>query len=102
MSISRRTTEAVRASRRKALETLRNWFFTGIVVGAPIGITVWLVWSFVSFVDNNIKPLIPAPWNPETYLRFALPGFGIIVAVAGIVAIGALTANLIGKSMLGF
>jgi uncharacterized membrane protein len=98
----KRTQEAIRRSRRQALEALRNWFFTGIVVGAPIGITIWLVWSFVSFVDNRIKPLIPVEWNPETYLRFALPGLGIVVAVVGIVAIGALTANLIGKSMLGF
>ena len=30
----RKTQEAIRQSRRKALETLRNWFFTGIVVGA--------------------------------------------------------------------
>jgi uncharacterized membrane protein len=102
MSLGRKTRTAVRESRRKALEALRNWFFTGIVVGAPIGITIWLVWSFVSFVDNRIKPLIPEEWNPETYLRFALPGLGIVIAVLGIVAIGALTANLIGKSMLGF
>jgi uncharacterized membrane protein len=98
----RRTQEAIRQSRRKALEALRNWFFTGIVVGAPIGITIWLVWSFVSFVDNRIKPLIPVEWNPETYLRFALPGLGIVVGVLGIVGIGALTANLFGKSMLAF
>ena len=49
-----------------------------------------------------IKPLIPVEWNPETYLRFALPGLGIVVAVVGIVGIGALTANLMGRSMLGF
>ncbi|HVY88163.1 MAG TPA: hypothetical protein VG942_04800, partial [Hyphomonadaceae bacterium] len=98
MSITERTQEAVRKSRRRALETLRNWFFTGIVVAAPIGITVWLVWSFVSFVDQQIKPLIPTEWNPETYLKFGLPGLGIVVAVIGLIAIGALTANLIGKS----
>jgi uncharacterized membrane protein len=102
MSIRERTGKAVRASRRKALATLRNWFFTGIVVGAPIGITIWLVWSFVSFVDQQIKPLIPPEWNPETYLKFALPGLGIVVAVLGLTAIGALTANLIGKSFLRF
>jgi len=102
MSLVRRSREAVRTSRRKALATLRNWFFTGIVVGAPIGITIWLVWSFVSFVDNRIKPLIPPEWNPETYLKFALPGLGIVIAVAAIVTVGALTANLVGKSLLGF
>lgn len=102
MSLRRRTREAVRASRRKALELLRNWFFTGIVVGAPIGITIWLVWSFVQFVDNRIRPLIPVEWNPETYLKFALPGMGIVVAVLGLTILGALTANLIGKSLLRF
>lgn len=102
MSLVRKSRDAVDASRSKALETLRNWFFTGIVVGAPIGITIWLVWSFVSFVDNRIKPLIPPEWNPETYLKFALPGLGIVVAVVGIVTVGALTANLVGKSLLRF
>src|SRR5215510_6278356 len=98
----RRTREAIRQSRHKALEALRTWFFTGIVVGAPIGITIWLVWSFVSFVDKRIKPLIPPEWNPETYLKFALPGLGIVVAVLGLTLLGALTANLLGQSFLRF
>lgn len=102
MSIQKRTRAAVRDSRRKALELLRNWFFTGVVVGAPIGITIWLVWSFISFVDNRIKPLIPASWNPETYLPVSLPGLGIVVAVVGLTVLGALAANLIGKSLLRF
>lgn len=88
------------ASRGRVLETLRNWFFTGIVVGAPIGITIWLVWAFIQFVDDRIKPLIPTQWNPETYLEFALPGLGIVVAVVGLTLLGALTANLVGKSLL--
>lgn len=102
MSLRKRTQEAVRRSRSKALEALRNWFFTGIVVGAPIGITIWLVWSFVSFIDKQIKPLIPPEWNPETYLKFALPGLGIVVAVVGLTVLGALTANILGQSFLRF
>jgi uncharacterized membrane protein len=102
MSLAKRTGDAVRSSRRKALSTLRNWFFTGIVVSAPIGITIWLVWSVVSFVDQNIKPLIPPEWNPETYLNFALPGFGIVVAIVWLTLLGALTANLVGRSLINF
>lgn len=82
------------------LTTLRNWFFAGVVVAAPIGITIWLVWSFVAFVDENIKPLIPTQWNPETYLKFALPGLGIVIAVVGLTLLGALAANLFGRWML--
>lgn len=83
--------------KRGPLTTLRNWFFAGVVVAAPIAITIWLVWSFVSFVDQHIKPLIPTQWNPETYLNFGLPGLGIIIAVVGLTILGALAANLFGR-----
>jgi uncharacterized membrane protein len=102
MSIRKGATEAVHASRRHAIGWLRRSFFTGIVVGAPIGITIWLIWSFVSFVDRRIKPLIPPQWNPETYLQFALPGLGIVVAVVAITLVGALTTNFLGRTLLGF
>lgn len=83
--------------KRGPLTTLRNWFFAGVVVAAPIGITIWIVWSFVSFVDQHIKPLIPRQLNPETYLDFGLPGLGIVVAVVVLVVLGALAANLFGR-----
>lgn len=52
----------------------------------------------MSFVDQqHIKPLIPKAWNPETYLDFGLPGLGIVIAVAGLVVLGALAANLFGR-----
>ena len=100
MTVFEQDPPPVSLKKKRPLEWLRNWFITGIVVAAPIGITIWLVWSFVSFVDNRIKPLIPPQWNPETYLQFALPGLGIVIAVVGLTLLGALTANLIGKSLI--
>lgn len=82
------------------LTWLRGRFLTGLVVSAPIGITIFLTWSFVNFVDQRIKPLIPAQWNPETYTKFALPGLGLVVAVLVITLIGTVAANLIGKTLL--
>lgn len=90
------------AKRIGPIAWLRSRFFTGIVVAAPIGITIWLVWSFVTFVDSHIKPLIPDRWNPETYTQFALPGLGLLVAVLGLTIIGTVAANLIGKYLLHF
>ncbi|MBK8841194.1 MAG: DUF502 domain-containing protein [Hyphomonadaceae bacterium] len=90
-------TQATLPPKTGPLTTLRNWFFAGVVVAAPIGITIWLVWSFVSFVDQHIKPLIPRALNPETYLDFGLPGLGIVVAVIGLIVLGAFAANLFGR-----
>lgn len=84
------------------LRKLRTYFLAGLVVTAPIGITVWLTWWFVSLFDTWIKPILPSVYNPDTYLPFSVPGVGLLVALFFITVIGALAANLVGKTLLGF
>ncbi len=81
---------------------LRNRFFTGVLITAPIGITCWLALEIVTFIDDRVTPLIPAKWNPETYLPFSIPGLGVIVMVVALTLIGFLTAGLVGRSILRF
>lgn len=89
------------ASERHGLwHRLRNYFLTGIVVAAPVGITLYLLWAFIAFVDNAVTPLIPERYNPESYLPFGLPGLGVVVLVLALTILGALTANLVGRSMI--
>lgn len=79
---------------------IRAYFFAGILVTAPIAITVYLSWLVVSFVDNRITPLIPARYNPETYLPFALPGLGLVILFAVLTLIGAFAAGWIGRTIM--
>jgi len=81
---------------------LRTYFLAGLVVTAPIGITIWLTWSFVSLFDSWFKPLLPAIYNPDTYLPFSVPGIGLVVAFFCITIIGALAANLVGRTLLSW
>ncbi len=76
---------------------LRNYFLAGILVTAPIGITAYLVWTFVDMVDGWVTPLIPPRYSPQTYLPFGIPGFGLVVAIIGLILVGALTANVLGR-----
>ena len=82
------------------LQRIRGNFLTGFVVVAPVIITVYLAWTFVDFVDQSIFPLIPRRYNPETYLPFRIPGIGLIVFVIATTIIGALTKNIIGRTLL--
>ena len=84
------------------LGRLRTYFLTGIIVAAPIAITIWLVWWFVSLIDGWIKPFIPSVYNPDNYLPFPVPGVGLVVALFVITVIGALAANLVGKTLINF
>jgi uncharacterized membrane protein len=79
---------------------LRGYFFAGVLVTAPIAITLYLAWAFVHVVDDWVRPLIPARYNPETYLPFALPGLGLVVLAVALTLVGALTAGVIGRFVL--
>jgi uncharacterized membrane protein len=81
---------------------LRNYFLTGIVVAAPISITIYLTWTFINWVDGWAKPLIPRFYNPDTYLPFSVPGVGLIFAFILITFLGFLTANLVGRTIVAY
>ena len=83
------------------LGKLRAYFFTGLVITAPIAITIWATFAFVTFFDAWVKPFIPGAYSPDTYLPFKLPGFGLVFALVAITLIGALAANLVGRTMIG-
>lgn len=78
----------------------RNAFLTGLVIVGPVTITVWLMWGVIHWIDAWIKPLLPTAFNPDTYLPFPVPGFGLVIAVVGLTLIGALAANLLGRALV--
>ncbi|MDX2157725.1 MAG: DUF502 domain-containing protein [Hyphomicrobiaceae bacterium] len=80
---------------------IRNHFLTGLVVVAPLAITAYITWSIIHAVDNWVKPYIPSIYNPDTYLPFRVPGAGLLFAFFALVMIGALAANLIGRTVIG-
>ncbi len=79
---------------------LRAYFFTGLAITAPIAITIWATLWFVNIFDRWLKPYIPDIYNPNTYLPINVPGFGLIFALISITLIGALAANLVGRTLI--
>src|SRR3546814_17405308 len=76
---------------------LRAYFLAGILIPAPVGITLYLAWLFVTFIDDWVNALLPARFNPETYLPFSVPGLGVVIIVVALVLIGAITAGSVGR-----
>ena len=76
---------------------LRNYFFAGVLVAAPIAITLWLTWRFVTFVDDVVKPFIPPDWLAA--IPIGIPGLGLIVAVIALTLIGMFAAGYLGRLM---
>jgi len=79
---------------------IRNYFLTGLVVAGPLTVTAWLVWSFITWVDDVVRPVIPPAYRPESYLPWPIPGTGLIIAFIALTLLGFLTANLVGRTLI--
>jgi len=93
------------------LSGLRNSFLTGIIVIAPIGLTVWLIWTLVGWVDSWVLPFVPAAYQPESLLNWALGypeppvrisvrGVGVVVFLVFTILIGWIAKGLVGRSFI--
>jgi uncharacterized membrane protein len=85
-----------------AAARIRNYFLTGLIVAGPVLITAWLTWSFITWVDNLVRPFIPPVYRPETYLPWPIPGTGLVIAFFALTMLGFLTANLVGRTLVGY
>ncbi|MDQ0320414.1 putative membrane protein [Pararhizobium capsulatum DSM 1112] len=81
---------------------LRNYFLTGLIICAPLAITAWITWSFILWADSWVKPYLPFDYNPDNFLPYPVPGFGLLTALLLITLVGFFAANLIGRSVVGF
>jgi uncharacterized membrane protein len=79
---------------------IRSYFLAGVLVSAPLGITGYVAWAIITFIDHSVTPLIPDAYNPETYLPFNLPGLGLLILIIALTIVGALTAGLFGRWIL--
>lgn len=86
--------------RRTVFGGLRASFLTGLVVIAPIGLTIWLIWSVVGWIDSWVLPFVPGQFRPENYIGINLRGVGVIIFLIFTVIVGWLAKGLIGRSLI--
>ena len=73
---------------------IRSWFFTGILVTAPVLLTVYITWAAIQLIDGQVVSLLPVlkDWN-----TLQIPGVGLVIGVILITLIGALAAGFLGR-----
>ena len=81
---------------------IRNYFLTGLILTGPLYITINLTWWLIKWVDDVVRPFIPAAYRPETYSPVYFPGSGLIIAFLALTLLGFLTANLVGRTLVEF
>lgn len=92
--------EKKKTQRRPMVGSLRANFLTGLVVIAPIGLTIWLIWAVIGWVDGFVLPFVPNRFKPEQYIGINLRGVGVIFFLVFTVLVGYFAKGLIGRSLL--
>lgn len=86
--------------KRRWFSGLRTNFLTGLVVVAPIGMTLWLIWTITGQIDSWVLPFIPTTFTLKPYIGIDLRGLGVIIFLIFTIIVGWLTKGIMGKSLL--
>ncbi|WP_299280699.1 DUF502 domain-containing protein [uncultured Tateyamaria sp.] len=104
---------------------LRASFLTGLVVIAPVGLTIWLIWTVIGWIDGFVWPLVPGAWQPDAlvnywlgnprfieangvrienpdWIRVNVRGVGVIVFLTFTIFIGWIAKGYIGRSLIRY
>lgn len=81
---------------------LRSSFLTGIVVIAPVSLTIWLIWTVIGWFDAFVLPLVPRGFRPEEYIGINVRGVGVIIFLLFAIFVGWIAKGLIGRSLIRF
>lgn len=87
----------VKGVQRSLASRLRTYLVAGVLITAPISITVYLTYIFLKLVDEAVIRMFPNVWYDQFYGDTTIPGLGFLAAVAFFVLVGWLTTNILGR-----
>ena len=91
-------------ARVSIMARIRSWFFTGLLVTAPVLLTIYITWLFIDIIDTQVVSLIPAGLRDYITLKAPivgkLPGVGLLVGAVTITLIGAIAAGFLGRWLI--
>ncbi len=76
---------------------LKKYFFTGLLILVPLAITLWVLNLIVTTMDQTLL-LLPASIRNQA--PFNIPGMGVILTLAIVLAVGILARNFIGRRLV--
>jgi uncharacterized membrane protein len=83
------------------MASLRKWLLAGLLVIVPLGITAAVLQWVIRLLDQTLQ-ILPAAWQPEKLIGFYFPGFGVLLALLILLAVGAIASNFFGRKLVSW
>lgn len=81
------------------MAALRRWLFAGLLVLAPLAVTLWVLQWIIGTLDQTLL-ILPEAWQPQRLIGYRIPGLGTLLALAILLLVGAVTSNFIGRRLV--
>lgn len=78
---------------------MKRYLIAGLLVWAPLGITIWVLHFLVSTLDQTLG-LLPDAWQPDRLLGFHVPGLGVLLSFVILLVTGVIAANILGARLI--
>lgn len=81
------------------MHALRKWLLAGLLVIVPVAITLAVLRWIIDTLDQTLL-ILPEAWHPDRVFGFHIPGFGVLLTLAILLIVGAVTSNFVGKKLV--
>ncbi|HQU48956.1 MAG TPA: DUF502 domain-containing protein [Casimicrobiaceae bacterium] len=78
---------------------MKRYLIAGLLVWAPLGITIWVLHFLVTTLDQTLG-LLPDAWQPDRLLGFHVPGLGVLLSFVILLVTGVFAANFLGARLI--
>ena len=81
------------------MSAVRKWFVSGLLVVVPVAITLGVLQWIIGLLDRTLL-ILPEAWQPDRVIGIHIPGFGVLLTLAIVLAAGAAASNFMGKKLV--
>ena len=78
---------------------VRKWLLAGLLVVVPVAITIGVLQWIIGTLDRTLL-ILPEAWQPDRLIGVHIPGFGVLLTLAILLAVGAVVSNFMGKKLV--
>ena len=83
------------------MAALRKWLLAGLLVIVPVAITASVLRWVIDTLDQTLL-ILPEAWQPDRLIGLHIPGFGVLLTLAILLAVGAIASNFVGKKLVNW